>query len=79
MYTNIKQQVNTIAPIQNAEKGVVKKRKRGRPPRKHMGRYTIKMDKNLYEKVADLASELGTSNSFLISEGTRMFLRSRNI
>ena len=78
MYKNIRKKKNAIAPLQGQVKGVVSQRKRGRPKREHMKRYTIKMDKLLYDQVARRAEKIGTSNSFIIAEGVRMYFSSLN-
>ncbi len=61
--------------MQDVKSDQVNARKRGRPKRDNMQKYTIKMDKILYEKVAQEAAKIGTSNSFIISEGVRLYLK----
>jgi hypothetical protein len=77
MYKNIRKEL-VVAPLQTELNGKVDLRKRGRPARDHMKKYTIKLDKLLHEKVANQANKLGTSNSFIIAEGLRMYFRSFN-
>lgn len=78
MYKNIRKQKSSVAPLQEVRNSVVSKRKRGRPKRDNMKRYTIKMDKFLYEKIMHRAEEIGRSNSFIISEGVRLYFNTLN-
>ena len=75
MYKNIRQRKKSVAPLQKLENKEIKKQKRGRPRRENMARFSIKMDKILHQKIRLVAKELGTSNSFIISEGARKYLK----
>lgn len=71
-FQNIKVRSSEIAMQQVSDNTVVKK-KRGRPARPNMKEYLIKLDIALNEQTVREAERLGTSKSFIIAQGLRMY------